>query len=154
VVLDRRLRTPAGARLFAAGGEGSAVVIYTEETEPGRVHALTARGATVVRLQPVTPASVLEDLWSRRVHRVLVEGGGEVLGAFLDQRLYDQVVAIAAPVLVGGRAARGPVLGEGVAALGDAPRLEGAKVRRLGEDVAISGLRPGCLQELSLGLDG
>src|SRR5262249_27307884 len=122
-VLDRRLRTPPGARLFDTPGE---VVIYTEadDEDDETRRALATRGATVVRLAVVEPAAVLGDLHARGVQSVLVEGGGEALASFARSGLYDRVAVAAAPVLIGGRAAPGPLGGAGWAALAEAPRLE------------------------------
>jgi diaminohydroxyphosphoribosylaminopyrimidine deaminase/5-amino-6-(5-phosphoribosylamino)uracil reductase len=44
---------------------------------------------------------------------LLVEGGAEVFGAFLDVRLVDEVHVFVAPVLLGGRSALSPVGGHG-----------------------------------------
>ena len=64
VVLDRRLRTPPAARLFGVPGP---VVIYSESHDAARFRELSGRGAEVVRLPEVTPATVLADLGGREV---------------------------------------------------------------------------------------
>jgi diaminohydroxyphosphoribosylaminopyrimidine deaminase/5-amino-6-(5-phosphoribosylamino)uracil reductase len=91
---------------------------------------------------------VLEDLDRRRVQSLLVEGGGEVLAAFLAADLVDSVEVCCAPVLIGGERAPGPLRGAGVAALGDAPRLESVRVGRRGPDVIVSGVRAGRAAQL------
>jgi diaminohydroxyphosphoribosylaminopyrimidine deaminase / 5-amino-6-(5-phosphoribosylamino)uracil reductase len=145
-VLDRRLRLPPAARLLASPGP---VLVYTESDDAARTAALRERGAEVVRLPAATPAAVLGDLHRRGVRSVLVEGGGEVAAAFVAAGLYDRVLAACAPVLIGGRAAPGPVGGDGVAALAAAPRLEGLTARRRGPDLLLAARRLGCLAELA-----
>ncbi len=71
----------------------------------------------VVELADVTPRTVLDDLHRRGVQSVLVEGGGEVLGAFLAADLFDRVEVCCAPLLIGGEGAPGPLRGAGAAAL-------------------------------------
>jgi diaminohydroxyphosphoribosylaminopyrimidine deaminase/5-amino-6-(5-phosphoribosylamino)uracil reductase len=148
VVLDRRLRTPPEARLFTVPGP---VVIYAGALagyDEGRRHALEERGATVVPLPAVTPAAVLADLHARGVQSVLVEGGGEVLASFATSGLYDRVGVDCAPILVGGRAAPGPLGGEGFPSLAAAARLSGFKAERRGGDLLLTGYREGGVTEL------
>ncbi len=145
VVLDRRLRTPASAQMLQVKGP---VVIFTEAEDGEKSAALAAAGAEVVRLAAVEPAAVLASLFERGVRSVLVEGGGEVHASFVAAGTYDAVQVDAAPLLLGGAAAPTPLGGPGFARLAAAPRLERIEVKRRGEDVILSGLRAGCLDEL------
>jgi diaminohydroxyphosphoribosylaminopyrimidine deaminase / 5-amino-6-(5-phosphoribosylamino)uracil reductase len=145
VVLDRRLRTPPGARLFDEAGP---VRVYTEASEAARTRALEERGGQVIRLSEVTPEAVLADLAGAGIGAVLVEGGGEVAAAFVAAGCYDRVLAVVAPRLIAGRGAAGPLAGAGWLRLEEAPRLEGLASRRLGPDLLLSGVRAGCSQAL------
>jgi diaminohydroxyphosphoribosylaminopyrimidine deaminase/5-amino-6-(5-phosphoribosylamino)uracil reductase len=146
VVLDRRLRTPATARLFDEPGP---VLVYTAAVDRERARAIVARGAEVVSLGAVEPAAVLADLAGRGVQSVLVEGGGAAAGAFHDAGLWDRVVAFTAPRLIGGASSPAPVGGAGIGKLEAAEPLARVRVRRRGTDVEITGIRAGCLRELS-----
>jgi diaminohydroxyphosphoribosylaminopyrimidine deaminase/5-amino-6-(5-phosphoribosylamino)uracil reductase len=146
VALDRRLRTPPGARLFTVEGP---VVIYTESTDRERTEALQARGAEVVKLAAVEPGAVLADLHRRGVQSLLIEGGGEVLASFVASGLYDRVTVGCAPLLIGGRNAPGPLAGEGFAELAAAARLEGMETRKKGGDLIVTLYRKGGVEELA-----
>lgn len=153
VVLDRRLRLPATAKLLAVAGP---VLVYTEGGNAARRGALEAATEAeseadleVVELPEVTPEAVVADLHRRSVGSLLVEGGGEIHAAFVAAGLFDRVLASLAPLVVGGREAPGPVGGKGPALLADAVRLEPFTVRRRGPDVILTALRTGCLQALS-----
>jgi diaminohydroxyphosphoribosylaminopyrimidine deaminase/5-amino-6-(5-phosphoribosylamino)uracil reductase len=149
VVVDRRLRLPPLAQLFAVDGP---VLVYTESGDAAAASALAARGAEVVRLPRVAPETVLADLGGRGVRSLLVEGGAAVHAAFVAASAFDRLEVVCAPLLVGGASAPGPLAGAGVAALAAAPRLEGITARRLGPDLVVSGLRAGLLAELLEGL--
>jgi diaminohydroxyphosphoribosylaminopyrimidine deaminase/5-amino-6-(5-phosphoribosylamino)uracil reductase len=150
VVLDRRLRTPSGARLFGAAGP---VLLYTERprSEGG---ALERAGAEVVTLERVEPVTVLHDLHRRGVASLLVEGGGEVLAAFAGGAAFDRVAACASPLLIGGREAPTPLGGEGLGRLAAVPRLDALRLRRRGPDLWIDALRAGCSRDLSSSVVG
>lgn len=120
----------------------------------GRRDRLRAAGAEIVALTAVEPAGVLEDLFDRGVANVLVEGGGEVLAAFCGSGLWDRAAVCCAPVLIGGKAAPGPLGGDGPQRLADAWRLDELRVSRRGPDVILLGYRQGCLPELSRSVGG
>ena len=79
------------------------------------------------------------DLGRRGVNLVLVEGGSEVLGSFFDAGLIDQVLVFIAPKLIGGRAAKSPLGGEGLSKMLDAAILRELKNYRLEGDVIVEG---------------
>ncbi|HET9766855.1 MAG TPA: bifunctional diaminohydroxyphosphoribosylaminopyrimidine deaminase/5-amino-6-(5-phosphoribosylamino)uracil reductase RibD [Thermoanaerobaculia bacterium] len=152
VVLDRRLRLPCTARMFDQPGP---VLVYTDAVaDAGLVAALRARGAEVALLPEPTPVAVLADLAGRGVQSVLVEGGGEVLGAFVAAGLFDRVEVVCAPLLVRGQDAPGPLGGAGTDKLADALRLDTLEVRRRGPDVLLGAFRDGCLRDLSASVAG
>ena len=84
-------------------------------------------------------AGVLEELGEKHaVTQLLVEGGGEVLGAFFDGGYVDEVCFYIAPLLCGGP--KVGVAGLGAASTAEAPFLTRVEYRRLGRDLRLSGL--------------
>jgi len=140
VVLDTRARTPVAARLIAAGTAARALLITGEHADPARIAALSAAGATLVpvgsRDGRVDPRAALAALAEREVRAVLVEGGGEVHGAFVDAGLVDRVAVFIAPRLMGGRDATPSIGGLGLS-LASALRLGALEVSRFGDDLLI-----------------
>ncbi len=70
---------------------------------------------------------------------MLVEGGAEVLGSFLDAGAIDEVHVFLAPKLIGGAKARSAVGGQGVARLEEALKLTDWQVERVGNDILLHG---------------
>lgn len=68
---------------------------------------------------------------------LLLEGGGQLHAAFLENRLSHELFLYQAPILIGGREAPGLWHGTGVPHLAQVLRLECAERRRLGEDQLI-----------------
>ncbi len=149
VVLDRRLRTPLAARLFAEPGP---VLVYTESHDGERAERLRGRGAEVVLLPEVSPATALADLGGRGLSSLLVEGGREVATAFFDAALYDRLEIALASRLLGGHLAPGPLGGRGAERLAEAPTVARLKARKCGSDLVLSGFNAKCLRELSANL--
>jgi diaminohydroxyphosphoribosylaminopyrimidine deaminase / 5-amino-6-(5-phosphoribosylamino)uracil reductase len=136
VVLDTRLRLPAGLRLFRAGSPAPTLVA----TVAARLRSF-GPGVEIVRCRArggrVDLADLLARLGERGVTHLLVEGGAKVHSAFLAAGLVDRVVIFLAPKLLGG--GRSWLEGEGPRAMAGARRLEEVEVRRVGEDVMVAG---------------
>ncbi len=142
VVIDPRCRTPESARLLQ---ESTPVLIYCQEgreTSPS-AEALRGCGAEVVAMgagaDGISIKDILGDLATRGVQDLLVEGGADTHGRFLDADLVDRVQILVAPKVVGGRAAPGPVGGEGIARMELAREIRACRWRELGPDRVLEG---------------
>lgn len=137
VVVDSRGRLPASAGLIGAGTPERALVAITDAADPERLSLLEARGATILRCKShqghVDLSDLLSQLGALEVTEILVEGGGTLAGAFLEDRLVDRVVAFTAPKLLGGASAPRALEGSGLP-LPEAARLIGLAVRPVGAD--------------------
>ncbi len=80
---------------------------------------------------------VLLDLGKRGVTRLLVEGGGEVLGELLDADLIDEVWNFFAPLLTGGN--KPSFGGRGVAGNAEAKPLHDCRFERFENDILVHG---------------
>jgi diaminohydroxyphosphoribosylaminopyrimidine deaminase / 5-amino-6-(5-phosphoribosylamino)uracil reductase len=82
-------------------------------------------------------SDILQDLGTRGVTRLLVEGGGDVLGQLRDQNLIDEVWSFITPLLTGGD--KPSFGGVGIKRLEEASRLHRIRYKRLGSDVLVIG---------------
>ena len=143
VVLDSRGRTPLEARVLADQGHAR-TLICTTEASPRQWRADVSRLGAETAVLPAAGGRVaigpLLELLGRERGAVslLVEGGGEVHGAFFDAGLVDKVQAVIAPMLIGGDA-QTAVRGKGAERMADAVRLERVSVERLGSDLLMTG---------------
>lgn len=95
VVLDRKGATPAGARIF----DGSAPTLLFS----GSTRSLQGIDQVVLPDDRRPLAAIMAELHARQIRSVLVEGGAQLLGHFLEEDLWDEVREIVGPgVLVNG----------------------------------------------------
>jgi diaminohydroxyphosphoribosylaminopyrimidine deaminase / 5-amino-6-(5-phosphoribosylamino)uracil reductase len=127
VVLDTHLRLPPASRLVRSVSARTPLLVLSCAPEPTRRRALLDRGVEVVEVEVkggrVKVAAALAALAARGIKSVMVEGGSEVLGAFLAARLLDEVALFRAPLLLGGRGSLPAFGGPDPKAIRDAMRL-------------------------------
>jgi diaminohydroxyphosphoribosylaminopyrimidine deaminase/5-amino-6-(5-phosphoribosylamino)uracil reductase len=80
---------------------------------------------------------LLDDLGSRGMIQLLVEGGGAIAGSFHSLGLVDEYWLYMAPVIMGGEAARAAFAGQGASTMSEVQRGEFLSVTRLGDDLRL-----------------
>lgn len=126
VILDRRLRTPATARVFTTVADGPVIILTSESSfrEGARVGALERAGATVRPARDLQDA--LRQLLEWDVSTLLVEGGAALHAALWRESLVDRVHLIVAPKMLGADAVKlfdgFPVPGSALSVLTVEPR--------------------------------
>jgi diaminohydroxyphosphoribosylaminopyrimidine deaminase/5-amino-6-(5-phosphoribosylamino)uracil reductase len=142
VVLDSRARLPLTSQLVQTAREVPTLLV-TAVADGTWAAPYRAAGCEMLCLGEGRPdvESLLQELGSRRWTNLLVEGGGAVLGSFLDAQLIDEVHVFIAPRLAGGAAAKIPIGGRGCATIAEALRLTECRVEIIDGDVYIRGRR-------------
>lgn len=142
VVLTTTGNLPNSCKLLDTIGEAP-VAVYTG-TESQAAQHWADRGAIVQSIPPGEPKDivgfVLADLGRRGSTNVLIEGGGEVIGQFLQASEIDEVHAFIAPKIFGGSTAPSPVGGSGIKSLADAVELIDPTLAQLGPDFLVHGM--------------
>ena len=131
------------ARLLNLDSPAPTWVACTSAAPKEKIRALQELGAEVLVFPteagrvPLKP--LLELLGRQQVQSLLVEGGAEVLGACFDQGLVNQFYFFFAPKILGGREAPGVLGGQGIIHLKDVHQARDLAIRRIGQDILITG---------------
>ncbi len=144
IVLDTRLSLSPEYRIFQTARETPTWLICGERASSEKEKTFRDLGVEVLRVKERNGRIDLEDLLKvlarRDILSVLVEGGGEIHGSFLDAGLVDEVFFFVGPVIIGGKAAPQAVKGKGPASLKEALWLKDLSVRRLGDSFLFHAL--------------
>ncbi len=137
IILDSRLQVPLNSQVL----RDSNVLIATTTQAPSlKKKQLEQQGVQIITLSnDATPVSELvQRLRERGIISVLVEGGGGVLGSFIDEKVIDKVYAFYAPLLVGGTQAVS-IGGHGAIEIKEALRLEDVTIVHFADNWLVNG---------------
>ncbi|HVI32953.1 RibD family protein [Phenylobacterium sp.] len=135
IVLDSRQRLSPDCKLVRTAREIPTYIVATTEPDP----ALVELGVRVLHVRAVGEdrpelKTVVQALAAEGLHRIFVEGGGQVAGSFLRCDLVDALEWFRAPIVIGGEGR--PAVGAlAIAGLADAPHFRRTEVREVGDDL-------------------
>jgi diaminohydroxyphosphoribosylaminopyrimidine deaminase/5-amino-6-(5-phosphoribosylamino)uracil reductase len=141
VVFDSEARLPLDSQLVRGAGEVPVTVVCSRAAARTSVQSLESAGVDVIvatgENEGARVANALDELGSRQVQSLLLEGGPHLAGAFLEAGEIDEARMFVAPLLSGGREARTAVEGIGIGEISASPRALSLEVERIDDDVLI-----------------
>ena len=142
VVFDSEARLPIDSRLVRGVAEAPLIVVVSRAASRTAVQALESPAARwwwpAGTNEAARVASALDELGARGIQSLLLEGGPQLAGAFLEAGEVDEARMFVAPLLAGGRKARTAVEGMGVEQIAGAERALAIEVERIDDDVLIT----------------
>lgn len=138
VILDNRLQIPLESILVTTANETPTLVVSNSNDE-AKIKHLISQGVDVARVNARDLEMVLEELRKRELQSVLVEGGSEIAGAFVDAKLVDKLTFIVAPIIIGGHNAPLAIGGNGTNSLEGAMNLHDLQITKHGVDYEFTG---------------
>jgi diaminohydroxyphosphoribosylaminopyrimidine deaminase/5-amino-6-(5-phosphoribosylamino)uracil reductase len=142
VVFDSVGRLPLESKLVSDARRVPLTVVVSRAAPRTATDALQAHGAEVIvatgENETARVCSALDQLGSEGISSILLEGGPHLAGAFLDAGEVDEIRMFLAPLVLGGRAARDPLEGEGAETVAAAVRALTLECERVGEDLLVS----------------
>ncbi|MBD0370948.1 MAG: bifunctional diaminohydroxyphosphoribosylaminopyrimidine deaminase/5-amino-6-(5-phosphoribosylamino)uracil reductase RibD [Pyrinomonadaceae bacterium] len=141
VLLDEALRVLPASQLARTAREFPLIVFASKRADKEKVKSLESAGVEIVQDEEGgrNLQAVLEALAKRSLQSVLVEGGANIAGAFIDRGLVNKITFFIAPMIIGGRDATPAVTGTGAEKIADALRLKDVETRSHSLDFEITG---------------
>lgn len=142
VVFDSEARLPLESNLVQTAREVQTVVVASRAAPREALASLEAVGVDVIVAAGASEAArvvdALNELGSREIQSMLLEGGPHLAGAFFEAEQVDWMALFLAPLVLGGKQAKAAVEGSGVERVADAYRAERIQYDRIGDDLLIS----------------
>jgi diaminohydroxyphosphoribosylaminopyrimidine deaminase/5-amino-6-(5-phosphoribosylamino)uracil reductase len=142
VIFDSEARLPLDSALVASAREVPVLVVASRAAPREALSSLEAVGVDVVVASGENEAarviSALNELGSRDIQSLLLEGGPHLAGAFFEAGEVDWLSLFLAPIVLGGKQARASVEGSGVERIADAYTALRIQSDRIGNDLLIT----------------
>ena len=137
VIVDSRLQIPLCSQALR---DNNVLIATTADAPSGKKHELQQRGVQVLDFpgKTVPIKKLLTALAKQEIISVLVEGGGGIIGSFIDAGAVDKVYAFYAPLLVGGVGAIS-IQGKGAKTIQAATRLKNTSFKHFQDNFLVSG---------------
>ena len=141
VLLDETLKVSPDSKLVKSANESPVIIFAGGSATASTSELLQSRAVEVLRdaANGRDLRAVLKELGQRSLQSILVEGGANVAGNFLDAGLADKVSFFIAPMIIGGREAPTAVGGKGSETLRDAFELQDVEITQRGPDIEVTG---------------
>jgi diaminohydroxyphosphoribosylaminopyrimidine deaminase/5-amino-6-(5-phosphoribosylamino)uracil reductase len=142
IIVDGTLRISMNSVVVATASKIPTIIITTSKAPTKKIDALTDAGVDVItateRRSHIALGWLMEELGRRGVMSVLLESGGRLAAAMLDECLIDRVMIFIAPKIIGGPKCVLP--SHGVAQMAEALPLTDPVITRVGPDILVDGL--------------
>lgn len=146
IVLDTNARTPLISNIVNDTDAKNTLIVVGEAADDKRVVALSKKVTVwrlAVRNKRIDLKKLVRKLGQEGVISLLVEGGGEVNGQFLQQNLVDRVAFYFAPKILGGCGSIPGVAGDDPGKMSDTLNVTDLSCEPVGSDWFFTGLVSG-----------
>lgn len=138
IIVDSRLRIPSDAHVLK---DNNAIIAATKYCDKKKKKELEDKNIELIFFneKKIKLRKLMEELAKKDIISVLMEGGAEIAGSAIDEKIVDKVIFIISPKIIGGRDAVSAVGGKGIEKIDDAVNLKNVKIKGLDNDVLIEG---------------
>ncbi|RPI40295.1 MAG: 2,5-diamino-6-(ribosylamino)-4(3H)-pyrimidinone 5'-phosphate reductase [Methanoregulaceae archaeon] len=137
IVVDSRARIPLEASILHKGN-GLRIVAVSEKADPKKIAALKPVATVIVAgEEQVDLTTLMDELGTMGIRRLMVEGGGELIAGMIRARLVDEIYTFVGNMIIGGRDAPTLADGEGFLAEEEFPWLTLIETRRIEDGVLL-----------------
>lgn len=110
IVLDTTLRIPLESKILNSSDHGDVLIVTTQKTVNNKIKKvshISQKGCEVLAIPENSLAKcdlnfLLKELGARNIQRLLIEGGVEIIRAFIEEDLADEAIIYIAPKIFAG----------------------------------------------------
>jgi len=144
IVLDSKLRIPLASDMVKTSKKYRTLIFALEGVRSDKEDRLKSLGVEIIKVPReesgrIPIKYVCEELYSKGIISVLVEGGGETNSTLLKEGVLDKVILFYAPIFIGGKNALNVIGGRGIDFIKDAYKIDISLIKRFKEDICVEG---------------
>ena len=134
IIIDGKLSIPLNSKVIDCSDPQKTIIITSNTLSERKIKQLSAKGIKLFKLKTsskdqIDLKSILKLLAKQKITSALVEGGSEIFTQFLDKNLFDEIIVLQTP----------KILGRGIGAfnLEKMKRIQLLGAEKIGEDVKL-----------------
>jgi diaminohydroxyphosphoribosylaminopyrimidine deaminase/5-amino-6-(5-phosphoribosylamino)uracil reductase len=143
IILDTRLRIPHNAKVLNHDSDSMTLIAVGDDVSQGALKGVEKDGVSTVicptKEGKIDLSAMMEILGRMSVTSVLLEGGSEIMGSMIRERLIDKFYIFKAAKIFGGDDGIPMAKGPGPEKMGESLAMKDIKVRRFGDDILLTG---------------
>lgn len=142
IIIDPKLEIALNAYVITSANEQKTIIYTSLNADQSKINVLKEQGVTVFQLnaQPhFDLVELLKHVGEQKIDSILVEGGAQILGSFIDQKAADKAYVFIAPKIVGSIDGKTPIAGKGVTFMKDAYHLYQVTTKTFDDDIMVEG---------------
>jgi diaminohydroxyphosphoribosylaminopyrimidine deaminase / 5-amino-6-(5-phosphoribosylamino)uracil reductase len=105
IIVDDQLHIPMTSVVFKPEFANKTLLFTTNRSDKNKISELINRGVKVEQLPSkngiINLKSIIRRLGERKIISLFVEGGQSIFSQFLEQELFDEIIILQAPVILG-----------------------------------------------------
>jgi len=134
IIIDGKLSIPIKSKILNTNDPEKTWIFTSKEIDKKKVKAFSTNGVKIFKIDSSKSGhlpikNILKVLAKNKIISLLVEGGSDIFNQFLKSELYDEVIFLQAPIILG--------KGIGSSNLSHLKKLQLLNVEKLGEDVKL-----------------
>jgi diaminohydroxyphosphoribosylaminopyrimidine deaminase/5-amino-6-(5-phosphoribosylamino)uracil reductase len=141
IVVDSSLRISLSAKLFKKTKAKDCLIATTKKASLKKRSLLEKRGVDIIicpqKNNRVDLKWLMKELARREIAKILIEGGGQVIGSALKERLVDKILVFIAPKIIGDQSAISSIDGLKTVQINRTVNLHKVTYRNIGEDLLL-----------------
>ena len=134
IIIDGKLSIPINSKVIECPDPQKTIIITSNKSNERKIKQLSTKGIKLFKLKASTNNriglnSVMRLLAKQKITSVLVEGGSEIFTQFLTKNLFDEIIVLQTP----------KILGKGISAFNvkKLKRIKLSEAEKIGEDIKL-----------------
>jgi len=106
IIIDGKLSSPLNSKIFNSNDSNKTWIFTSEKADRKKIEQLKERGIKIFTIKQngtglLNIKTILNTLARNKITSILVEGGAKVFSQFINSGLYDEIIVLQAPVILG-----------------------------------------------------
>jgi len=145
LVFDSDARLPLTSKIVNSICESRTILIHSESADKEKLVKLEKKGMETMKAKTknkrIDVLKALKQVGDLGITSILVEGGGNLIGSFVESGEFDKVYVDISPIIIGGLDSPRAVSNIGIENIKDAFRLDRISYLFRGDDIILVGYR-------------